>query len=65
MVTTKLQGAYYISEFMLLEVLRVIRVLERHGGNYYLIGAPGVGRRTILKISVLLADHECVETLPE
>ena len=54
-VLDKLQGAYYISDFLLLEVLRVIRVLERQGGNYYLIGAPGVGRRTILKIAAHLA----------
>lgn len=50
---------------MLLEVLRAARVLERQAGNYYLVGAPGVGRRTILKISVLLSAHECVEALPE
>jgi hypothetical protein len=64
-VVERLQGAYYVSEFMLLEVLRVLRVLERQGGNYYLIGAAGVGRRTILKIAALLADRETSDTLPE
>ena len=50
---------------MLLEVLRAIRVLERQGGNYYLIGAPGVGRKTILKIAAHLSGKEVSEALPE
>lgn len=47
----KLSSNYYLSEFMLLEILKILRILEWNGGNYFLIGAPGVGRRTLLKIS--------------
>jgi hypothetical protein len=49
---------------MLLEVLRVIRVLERQGGNYYLVGAPALGRKTILKIAAQLVNREAIEALP-
>lgn len=64
-MNSRLQGEYYISEFLLLEVLRVLRVLERQGGNYYLVGAAGVGRKTMLRISAFLAGLEGVEVLPE
>jgi hypothetical protein len=55
-ILTKLNNNYYLSEFMLLEILKILRILEWNGGNYYLIGAPGVGRRTLLKISSFLAE---------
>lgn len=60
----KLSSNYYLSEFMLLEMLKILRILEWNGGNYYLIGQPGVGRRTLLKISSSLAEKECIEVLP-
>jgi hypothetical protein len=41
-----------------------LRIIEWNGGNYYLIGAPGVGRKTILKIACFLAGREIIETLP-
>ena len=55
-----MQEKYYISEFVLLEIIRVLRVVEWHGGHYCLAGDPGVGKKTILKISLFLSGKEAV-----
>lgn len=55
---------YYVSEFILEEVLRVLRVLEWNGGHYYFVGESGVGKKTILKISSMLSERELVDNLP-
>ena len=55
----KLQEEYYICEFILEEIVRALRVMEWNGGHYYLTGDAGVGKKTILKISIFLSgkDH--------
>ena len=63
-IVNELQEKYYISEFVLLEIIRVLRVVEWHGGHYCLAGDPGVGKKTILKISLFLSGKEAVEMLP-
>lgn len=49
---------------MMIEILKILRIIEWNGGNYYLIGTPGVGRKTILKIASFLAEREMIEILP-
>jgi ABC-type ATPase involved in cell division len=40
------------------EIMRVLRVLEWSGGHYYLTGESGLGKKTILKLCLLLCDKE-------
>lgn len=60
----KISDQYYVSEFILEEVIRVLRVLEWSGGHYYFVGESGVGKKTILKISSVLSEREIIENFP-
>ena len=56
-IESKLPDEYYLCEFVVLEVLRVLRVLGWFGGNYYLMAGAGMGRKTVLKMAALLAER--------
>ncbi len=42
----------------------MLRVLEWSGGHYYFVGESGVGKKTILKISSVLAGRDIIDSLP-
>ena len=44
--------------------MKFLRVLEWNTGNYYLVGNPGLAKRTMLKIGVSLSKKEFIDVLP-
>jgi len=46
-----LKEKYYLSEFMVIELIYIMRTLEYRGGNYILIGKEGLGKKNIFKMA--------------